>query len=70
MGIYFKHGALMKGVTHPGVHWMAPFVTEVQEISIRPQTDTLRPISSITKDGIQNRFNEVQVRRVQGTQCE
>ena len=41
---------------------MAPFVTEVREVSVRPQTDTLRPVSSITRDGIQNKFNEVQVR--------
>ncbi len=40
---------------------MAPFVTEVREVSVRPQTDTLRPVSSITRDGIQNKFNEVQV---------
>lgn len=62
VGIYFKHGALLDGLTHPGVHWMAPFVTEVRQVSIRPKTDTLPVITSITKDGIQNRFTEVQVR--------
>ena len=63
VGIYFKHGALLDSFTYPGVHWMAPFVTEVREISVRPHTDTLKLISSITKDGIENRFIEVQVRR-------
>ena len=29
VGIYFKHGALQEEITHPGMHMMAPFVTEV-----------------------------------------
>ena len=64
VGIYLKHGALMEETTMPGVHWMAPFVTVVKEISVRPQTDTLRKIGAITKDGIQNSFDDVQVRPV------
>ncbi len=34
----------------------------MMEINVRPHTDTLRPVSSITRDGIQNKFMEVQVR--------
>lgn len=40
---------------------MAPFVTEVREVSVRPHTDTLSPIQAVTQDGVQNTFNEVQV---------
>ena len=40
---------------------MTPFITDVVEITIRPETDTLDSLSSITKDGIQNTFNDVQV---------
>eukprot|EP00088_Acartia_fossae_P011034 TRINITY_DN15522_c0_g1_i1.p1 TRINITY_DN15522_c0_g1~~TRINITY_DN15522_c0_g1_i1.p1 ORF type:complete len:328 (-),score=110.09 TRINITY_DN15522_c0_g1_i1:369-1352(-) len=61
VGIYFKYGALMDVTTNPGIHYMSPFVVDVQEVMIRPQTDTLPPISAITKDGIQNTFNDVQV---------
>jgi len=61
VGIYFKHGALMDGISLPGVHTMAPFVTEMRQVSIRPTTDTVNPIDAITKDGIANRFTEVQV---------
>ena len=64
VGIYFKHGALLDEITYPGIHWMAPFVTEVKEVSVRPHTDTLAPVISVTKDGIENRFNEVQVRYI------
>ena len=61
VGIYYKYGALLEDITHPGMHYMAPFVTDVRDIQIRPQTDTLPPLVSITKDGIQNTFNDVQV---------
>ena len=40
---------------------MTPFIVDVQEIMIRPQTDTLRPITTVTKDGIENTFNDIQV---------
>ena len=62
VGIYLKYGALQDRITDPGMHTKAPFVTEVREISIRPETDTLRTIYTITKDGIPNSFNGVQVR--------
>ena len=31
VGIYLKYGALMDDTTGPGMHTMAPFVTEVRE---------------------------------------
>ena len=119
VGIYLKYGALMEVTTTPGVHTMAPFVTEVRkvdfcstqqtisraekntsflpsgrlffgqvflprkqegrkepflplllshglkvrEISVRPTTDTLREIGTVTKDSIPISFKGVQVRR-------
>ena len=47
----------------PGLRMKAPFVTVVEEIVVRPTTDVLDPIESITKDGIKNTFNDVQVIR-------
>jgi len=61
VGVYYKYGAIMNTVTHPGIHYMTPFVVDVFEIQIRPQTDTLNPMRSVTKDGIQNTFKDVQV---------
>ena len=61
VGIYYKFGALQDEVTHPGVHWKAPFVTNVEQVQVRPQTDTLNLMSTVTKDGITNTFNDVQV---------
>ena len=61
VGIYFKYGALKDDITYPGVHFLQPFVVDYVEVKIRPQTDTLDPIKAITKDGIQNSFNGIQV---------
>merc|ERR1711915_773230 len=54
VGVYYKYGAIMDTVTHPGIHYMTPFIVDVYEIQIRPQTDTLKPMRSVTKDGIKN----------------
>jgi len=61
VGVYYKYGAIMDTITRPGIHYMTPFVVDVYEIQIRPQTDVLEPMQSVTKDGIQNSFKEVQV---------
>merc|ERR1719402_356587 len=61
VGIYFKYGALKDDITYPGVHFLQPFVVDYVEVKIRPQTDTLEPIKSITKDGIENSFKGIQV---------
>ena len=45
----------------PGFNTKAPFVTTVFQIVVRPETDTMEPITSVTKDGITNTFNDVQV---------
>ena len=61
IGIYFKGGALQDKVTQPGIHFAMPFITEIQRIKIRPRTDKLPAITTITKDGITNNFHDVQV---------
>lgn len=61
VGIYFVQGRLDDKVSHPGIHWAIPFVTEVKTVTIRPQTDTLNPITTVTKDGITNKFHGIQV---------
>lgn len=61
VGLYFVQGALREAYSHPGVHWAIPFVTTIEEITVRPQTDTLESISTVTRDGIQNTFHNIQV---------
>ena len=61
VGVYFVQGALSDDYTLPGKHYAVPFITEVQEIAIRPVTSNLRNIRTITRDGIVNVFKEIQV---------
>jgi len=61
VGIYFLKGRLDDTYSTPGVHWAMPFVTEIKEITIRPQTDTLPTIKAVTRDGIENSFEKIQV---------
>merc|ERR1712141_2894 len=61
VGIYFVKGRLDDPYSTPGVQWAMPFVTEIKEITIRPQTDTLPTIKAVTRDGIENSFEKIQV---------
>merc|ERR1712130_245996 len=61
VGIYYKYGALQDGVTEPGVHFSQPFVASVKEVLIRPETTIMNEVVAITKDGIQNSFQEISV---------
>lgn len=61
VGIYFVSGALQDKTTNPGIHFAWPFITDIEQVQIRPRTDTLPAITTITRDGIENVFNEVQV---------
>ena len=61
VGIYFRHGAIQDRVSDPGVHLKTPFIDDYMEVKIRPETQTLKPMEAITKDGITNTFREVNV---------
>ena len=61
MGVYFKNGALLEDISQPGIHWMQPFVTEVVNIRITPETMKLGPMICTTQDGVRNVFRDVQV---------
>jgi len=61
VGIYFVQGALREGISKPGVNWKVPFVTRVEKVTVRPRTDSLPPIETVTKDGITNSFTNIQV---------
>ena len=38
-----------------------PFITDIERIKVRPRTDTLQPITTVTRDGIENKFHNIQV---------
>ena len=61
VGVYYVHGALQNKIGKPGVAWKAPFVTTVEEVTIRPRTDTLGTVEAVTKDGITMEFKDMQI---------
>lgn len=54
-------GALEDRYALPGVRFQKPFITEMREITIRPTTETMEDISTVTKDGIEIVFHGIQV---------
>ena len=61
VGVYYVHGALQNKIGQPGVAWKMPFVTKVEEVTIRPRTDTLGTVEAVTKDGITMEFQDMQI---------
>jgi len=61
VGIYYRQGALQESYSLPGVRFMAPFITELKEITIRPQTETMADVKTVTRDGIEIVFHDIQV---------
>ena len=41
IGIYYRQGALQNYHTGPGLHTMAPWITKVEQVTIRSQTETM-----------------------------
>merc|ERR1712110_601768 len=61
VGIYYVQGALEDRYALPGVRFQKPFITEMREITIRPTTETMEDISTVTKDGTEIVFHGIQV---------
>ena len=61
VGVYYKYGRLLDDITEPGVHTLSPGITKVEIIRVRQETQTLKEIKTITKDGIANSFDGIQV---------
>jgi len=61
VAIYYRQGALVDEYKLPGIRMMAPFITEVLEIKIRPQTETMEDVKTVTRDGIEIVFHGIQV---------
>ena len=44
VGIYTRGGALLGGITEPGLHTMIPLITKVHQVQITLQTDKVQNI--------------------------
>jgi len=61
IGIYYRQGALQDYYTGPGLHTMAPWITTVEQVHIRSQTETMPSVKTVTKDGIEIFFEGIQL---------
>ena len=61
VGIYYVQGALADQYSLPGIRFQKPFITEMNEIIIRPQTETMNDVKTVTRDGIRTTFHGIQV---------
>ena len=61
VGVYFKFGALQEVTTEPGVHFRQAFVTTTRSVLIRPEELMMPSFDVITKDGIEIKFNNIDV---------
>lgn len=61
VGIYYRQGALQESYSLPGVRFKAPFISELKEITIRPTTETMEDIKTVTRDGIEIVFHDIQI---------
>jgi len=61
VGVYFKFGALQDGISEPGVHFYAAFVSTTKSVLIRPEEEKVRLMEAVTKDGIEITFQGVSV---------
>ena len=61
VGVYFKYGALQKSLGHPGLNTMTPWVSSVEQITIRPKSEIAYTFTAVTKDAIPITFQNVEV---------
>ena len=61
VGIYYKYGALQDGIGNPGLNFKTPFVSQHEQVTIRPTSYVLPVFAAVTKDAIPITFHEVEV---------
>lgn len=61
VGLYYKYGALLNETTTPGIHWLQPFVTQVVQVQLTPETKTLNPTVCTTRDGVRIVFRDIEI---------
>jgi hypothetical protein len=61
IGVYYRFGAIVPGVTYPGLHFHNSFTTAVETIYIQPQTDRVETVLCGTSDGTSITFPTIEV---------
>ena len=61
VGIYFRGGALLDGVTEPGFHFKLPLITSFENVQVTVQTDKVTNIPCGTAGGVVIYFDHIEV---------
>lgn len=61
VGIYYRGGALLKGVSEPGYHIMFPFLTSFRSVQVTMQTDEVKNVPCGTSGGVMIYFERIEV---------
>lgn len=61
VGVYYHSGALMPESTDPGLHFKWPVFTQVYEVQVTMQTDSVRNIPCGTSGGVVIHFDTIEV---------
>ena len=62
VGVYYRGGAMLSSITHPGVHLKLPGITSVYEVDVSMQTDNVENIPCGTSGGVMIYFDKIEVR--------
>ncbi|MFH4983985.1 hypothetical protein AB6A40_010694 [Gnathostoma spinigerum] len=61
VGVYYRGGALLSRVSHPGYHLMFPFLTTVKSVQVTLQTDEAKNVPCGTSGGVMIFFDRIEV---------
>jgi len=61
VGLYWRGGALLDGVTEPGYHLKIPFITTTENVQVTLQTDLVKNIPCGTSGGVMIYFEKIEV---------
>uniref|UniRef100_A0A914VHK4 Major facilitator superfamily (MFS) profile domain-containing protein n=1 Tax=Plectus sambesii TaxID=2011161 RepID=A0A914VHK4_9BILA len=61
VGVYYRGGALLTQVSHPGYHLMVPFVTTFRSVQVTLQTDEAKNVPCGTSGGVMIYFDRIEV---------
>ncbi|XP_058070400.1 uncharacterized protein LOC131219335 [Magnolia sinica] len=61
VGVYWRGGALLEGITNPGFHLKMPLITQFEPIQVTLQTDQVKDIPCGTKGGVMISFDKIEV---------
>ncbi|XP_039292789.1 erlin-1-like [Nilaparvata lugens] len=61
VGVYYRGGALLSKVSHPGFHLMIPFITTYRSVQVTLQTDEVKNVPCGTSGGVMIYFDRIEV---------